>query len=153
MNSPDTTRISLARLELLLGFIPPLLRNIDQDAFAAKPAPEKWSRLEILGHLCDSASNNIQRLIRVQYEDAPRIAYDQNAWVRCGRHQEMDAAHLVAYWTALNAHFLAVARLLPADVLDRVCLAGAPEPVTMAFLIDDYLRHLEHHLHQLVAYE
>jgi hypothetical protein len=33
---------------------------------ARKPAPDRWSKKEILGHLIDSAGNNHQRFVRSQ---------------------------------------------------------------------------------------
>ena len=32
-----------------------------------KPAPGKWSRKELLGHLIDSAANNHHRFIKIQF--------------------------------------------------------------------------------------
>ena len=43
-----------------------------------KTQPEKWSKAEVVGHLIDSAQNNIQRFIRAQYEGAPNHFYNQN---------------------------------------------------------------------------
>ena len=36
-----------------------------------RPAPQKWSKKEILGHLCDSAIHNLQRFINIQFEKQP----------------------------------------------------------------------------------
>ena len=48
----------------------------------AKPIPTKWSKIEILGHLVDSAQNNLRRFICGQYESIPPlIVYDQDFWV------------------------------------------------------------------------
>ena len=34
------------------------------------PAPGKWSPKQIIGHLIDSASNNHQRFVRVQFDSS-----------------------------------------------------------------------------------
>jgi hypothetical protein len=67
---------SLHRLHYLCRIIPPLLLVIDEQTFSHKPAPGKWSKKEIPGHLVDSANNNHQRFLRAQFEDVPAIFYD-----------------------------------------------------------------------------
>lgn len=69
--------ISVQRLQYLIDIIPEKLAGINEREFGLKPAVTKWSKKEMLGHLIDSATNNHQRFIRVQYENAPVIVYDQ----------------------------------------------------------------------------
>ncbi|WP_252361799.1 hypothetical protein [Paenibacillus terrae] len=45
--------------------------SISEHEFNAKPFPEKWSKKEILGHLCDSASNNHRRFIMIKHSRSP----------------------------------------------------------------------------------
>src|ERR1039458_6047608 len=45
---------TIARLEALLRTVPQRLVDIPDDAVALKPAPNRWSKKEILGHLIDS---------------------------------------------------------------------------------------------------
>src|SRR4030095_2595683 len=42
------------------------LRLLQETEVSLKPAPGKWSKKEILGHLIDSATNNHQRFVRTQ---------------------------------------------------------------------------------------
>ena len=64
---------TINQLELILGEYPALLTQISETEFAAKPLPHKWSKKEILGHLIDSAQNNIRRFVVSQYEEKPTI--------------------------------------------------------------------------------
>ena len=43
------------------------LRQIDEASASLRPAPGKWSRKEILGHLIDSAANNHQRFVHAAF--------------------------------------------------------------------------------------
>jgi hypothetical protein len=55
---------------------------ISADAAAKPLAPGKWSIQQVVGHLIDSANNNLQRLIRLQLTaqlDFP--GYQQDDWV------------------------------------------------------------------------
>jgi hypothetical protein len=68
-------------LENIISTYTSLLYKIDEKEYLLKPAPEKWSKKEILGHLVDSAQTNIRRFVVAQYEEQPHIVYAQNAWV------------------------------------------------------------------------
>lgn len=143
---------TIHRLQYLCDILPGLLRKISEQDFSHKPSPEKWSKKEILGHLIDSAANNHQRFLRVQFEDAPHIVYDQVNWNRYSHHQSMNTEHLISFWEIYNRHLLTIIQAIPPENVQRMCKINAPEPVTLQWVIEDYVRHMEHHLRQLVAY-
>ena len=59
-----------------------LLRSVSEAEAARQPAPGKWSKKEILGHLVDSASNNHQRFVRARFQDELVFpGYEQDDWV------------------------------------------------------------------------
>ncbi len=140
---------TLERLEYLLDTIPAALDNIPDVEFSHKPAPGKWSKKEILGHLVDSAANNHQRFIRARYEEVPFIVYDQDQWNALNYYHQTDKKELIAFWTLYNRHLVHLVKHIPAHELDKECHTGKIAPVTLAWLIPDYLRHLEHHLLQI----
>lgn len=142
----------LHRLDTLIKTIPPLLGNITEAEFSLKPAPDKWSKKEILGHLIDSAANNHQRFIRGQYENVPTISYDQNQWNELHRYNETDTAHLIAFWALYNKHLLEILKHIPDENLLRECRSADGNTYTLQFLMEDYVAHLEHHLQQIVSY-
>ncbi len=61
--------------------------QIPPEAWAAKPVPERWSKQEVLGHLIDSAMNNIRRLVVSQYEPNQKMIYYQDQWVAAQNYQ------------------------------------------------------------------
>ena len=72
-----------------------LLAVSDADA-GRSPAPGKWSKKEIIGHLIDSAANNHGRFVRAQLqEDLIFLGYDQDAWVRLQHYRERSWNDLV----------------------------------------------------------
>lgn len=139
---------STARLEQLIAFVPGKLSEMDETAFSRRPAPGKWSPKEILGHLVDSAANNHQRFIRTQYEEQPLIVYNQDEWNRLNGYGHLNGQHVIVFWELYNRHLLAVIRLIPEENSGKLCRSGG-EPVTLAWLIDDYITHMEHHLRQI----
>ena len=143
---------TIERLQYLCNTIPVILTDMNEGEFSFKPSPDKWSKKEILGHLIDSATNNHHRFIRVQIEDIPLIRYDQNQWNRAGQYAQMDSKRLVSFWSVYNRHLTELLKLIPAETLSRTCNVGKEEPVTLEWLINDYVRHLEHHLQQIIEH-
>lgn len=117
-------------------------------------APGKWSRQEILGHLIDSALNNLKRFTDAQFGAVPYLVqgYDQNRLVEVNQYQHLPLAHLVALWRSLNEQILYVAEAIPTETLDRPIRLSNPveSEKTIGWLIVDYVYHLEHHLKTLL---
>lgn len=143
---------SLIRLNFLTERIPGLLAKIEESDFSHKPAPGKWSKKEILGHLVDSATNNHQRFIRGQYENKPTIGYDQNQWNNLNYYNQINSDQLIKFWTLYNKHLLELLKRIPEENLKKECLYLDGTAHTIAWLAEDYVVHQEHHLRQIVSY-
>lgn len=143
---------TIKRFRFLLETIPDKLNEINEDDFSFKPGPAKWSKKEILGHLIDSASNNHQRIIRTQYENIPHLVYDQDQWNALNFYQQMSKQHVVDTWITYNRHLLEVIIRIPITNLQMRCNSGEKTTVSLEWLINDYLVHIEHHLKQIVNY-
>jgi len=142
----------IERLKYLCAVIPPLLENVDEDVFSSKPLPDKWSKKEILGHLIDSATNNHQRFIRIQYQNEPTIFYDQNKWNTLNNYNNLSKKHLIQLWLIYNEHLIEILKIIPEQNLDLLGRTHDRQKHSLQFYIDDYISHLEHHLTQLVSY-
>ena len=141
----------IEKLEKYIDTIPVKFRMIGEDDINEKPGPDRWSKKEILGHLVDSAFNNLLRLIRVQYEPGVKIVYYQNEWVEIQDYQNLDTESVVQLWITLNRQFIRVIKHFPAEKLTEKIDTGkaVPELHSAEFLISDYLTHMEHHLNQI----
>jgi DinB superfamily len=112
----------------------------------------KWIRKEILGHLIDSAFNNQQRFVRAQLASAyVGPGYEQAAWVAVNGYRERPWRELVEIWVAANRHLAAVIERVPASKLGTPCTVGDGKPVTLEYVMQDYLTHMKHHLEQIAA--
>src|ERR1700687_679933 len=81
------------------------LFDISEPESEVRPAPGKWSKKEIIGHLIDSASNNHQRFVRTQENSNLSLpGYTQDFWVNCQHYQGEPWKTLVALWTTYNTH-------------------------------------------------
>ena len=127
------------------------LRGVtEHDAAAAREAG-KWTRKETLGHLIDSAANNHQRFVRAQFEDPfAGPGYDQRAWVTANAYAQREWRELVDVWSVLNGHLACVMAGVPPGKLQTRCVIGNGPPVTLEWLMRDYLVHMRHHLAQIL---
>jgi hypothetical protein len=143
---------SIDRLTYLCDTIPAHIRNIPDAEFTHKPGPSKWSKQEILGHLIDSATNNHQRFVRIQFESEPRIAYDQDNWNLYSYYNQLNKEHVISFWEKYNRHLLEIIKRIPAHNLPLTSIYSDNSTVTLGWLIQDYVVHLEYHLCQIVDY-
>ena len=139
-------------LESLLALAVPRLLALTETECSFRPAPHKWSKKEILGHLIDSASNNHQRFVRAQLSSEIRLpSYEQEDWVRTQAYQTESWENLVQLWKAFNLHLLHLGAEIQGERLNSMCFIGTDEPVTLEFIITDYVRHVKHHLRQIIV--
>ena len=119
-----------------------------------KPAPDKWSKKEIIGHLIDSAQINLQRFIRCTYEENFKLIYEQVEWVDANRYQEAEISDLLSLWELLNRQIIRVLEKYPAERLDAQCDSSKITVGlhTVEWLANDYVVHLKHHLDQIYQY-
>jgi hypothetical protein len=137
------------------------LREITEEQSTVKPAVDKWSQKEILGHLIDSAFNNAVRFVKCQTkEDMIFAPYDQDFWVKVQSYQEREWNELIDLWHTSNFHILNIIKHIPAEVLTRKfsyhnfdeiawIAVDKNKPVDLNYLIRDYLGHMKHHLDQI----
>jgi hypothetical protein len=121
--------------------------------FDAKPDPRKWSKKEVLGHLIDSAHNNLRRFVVGQYESTPpHIIYEQEAWVAANDYQHELGENLVTLWRLINHRIAAVLSNLPIEAYSHLCNTGKGEVSLRAldWLAADYIKHMKHHVNQIL---
>jgi len=128
------------------------LKHINEADFALKPRPDKWSKKEELGHLIDSAHNNLRRFIAGQFELNPKIIYHQNEWVMAANYQQQNSADLILLWSLLNRQICEVIKAMPVAAEERLCDTGSDsnELHSLKWLAEDYIKHLKHHLHHIL---
>jgi len=124
------------------------LKSVSHEQFQFKPSPTKWSKKEILGHLVDSAQNNIRRFIVAQYDERPKIVYNQDKWVAVTNYQQYELTDLVDLWYRLNKHLSHVLRFMPEEMSKHQ--VETEQLRDLRWLAEDYIKHLLHHLHQVL---
>jgi len=137
------------------------LAAIPDDAASRRPAPDKWSAKEIMGHLIDSAANNHARFVRAQVQDTfVFLGYGQDDWVAVQQYQRASWPDLLALWREYNLHIARIMDATSPDIRLRERhphnlheIAWQPIPVDLPATLDhmmrDYVGHLHHHLNQI----
>lgn len=137
------------------------LKAIADDEAGRPLAPGKWSAKQIIGHLIDSASNNHQRFVRAQLQNHLRFqGYHQDDWVSVQHYDREDWHCLIALWKSFNEHISHVMENVPREIalrtqtehnLDEIAWEIVPhgKPVTLGYMMRDYIGHLKHHLRQI----
>ncbi|AFM40947.1 hypothetical protein Desaci_1970 [Desulfosporosinus acidiphilus SJ4] len=140
----------IERLNYLSEVLPSKINQFSEVELMAKPNG-KWSKKEILGHLCDSATNNHHRFVRMQFEEQPFVVvpYKQNDWVIVHDYLNTQTGDIVTFWTAVNLQIINVISKIPEEKLSYLCDFGNNKVFTFLELIQDYMRHMDHHLIQI----
>jgi hypothetical protein len=141
----------LTEFSAVLQSAPRRLVDIADADAERKPAPGRWSKKEILGHLIDSASNNHQRFVRAQFSARLQFpAYEQESWVSSQAYATEPWADLVNLWLLYNRHLLHVLRHMPEEArANQVSIGGKPS-ITVEAMATSYLDHLNNHLAQIL---
>lgn len=128
------------------------LLAIPEEKTSEKAYAHKWCLKEILGHLIDSAANNHQRIVRMQeVASLGTFTYTQQHWVDSQRYIDERWVDVVEFWYCYNVHLAHVIAHVDPATLNNVCDMGYAEPATLKFVIEDYVRHVQHHLDQILS--
>lgn len=140
----------------------PILSSLDDRQTIKKPSPDKWSKKEILGHLIDSANNNLNRFQQALAQDHLVFdGYDQDDMVSRANYQEVNWQKLVDKWMDVNLKILKHLQTIsnqklkaetPDHNFHQICMRPLKknERTNLLYLVEDYVFHLEHHLSQLI---
>ena len=149
---------TINRLQYIVAECPVMIKSIPEEEFSNKPSRGKWSKKELLGHLCDSGINNLSRFVRAQFEPQPfkLLKYEQDEWVKFNYYHDDSTENVLNFWIILNKRIIEVIKKIPEDTLGRQCALGdlkEDETKSLLWLIEDYLAHMEYHLKQIIGDE
>lgn len=131
-------------------------RKFDQyseDELSEKPRPDKWSKKEVIGHLIDSGQNNLRRFIVGQYEsNPPKIVYEQDFWVKANDYQKMKGKDVIELWRLVNIQIANTLLEMDNKNYTKTCDTSkdTEQLRTLEWLAVDYIKHLKHHLNQVI---
>jgi hypothetical protein len=125
-----------------------LLDKTPEKLTAIKLKADAWSLKEILGHLVDSACNNHQRFVRLQQGNLENYpGYQQEFWAKAQQVNTFDWTSLIQLWYNYNLLLLHVITHIPDHALNNTW-QYEQQTLTLQWLVQDYFRHLFHHMQQ-----
>lgn len=128
-----------------------MIHRYSESELIYKSQPNKWSKKEILGHLVDSALNNLKRFTEVKFQSKPYkiISYNQNELVKANKYQTKNTEDILTLLLSLNQQILFVISNYSDEELQYQIELPNEKIVNLEFWVYDYVEHFSHHLNQI----
>ena len=130
-----------------------LLSSLPVEVITQRRNRQNRTIKQILGHLIDSASNNHQRMVRLQYSKDllffPDYTQDNNLWIALQDYQNEDWANLIQLWKCYNLHIIQVINSVDKNRLDNYWCDFTGAKVILREMIEGYLGHLHLHINEI----
>lgn len=128
------------------------LKSLDDQTITAHYNKQNRSIRQILGHLIDSASNNHQRIVRLQYNKIltfPDYRQDNDLWITLQDYQHADWNDLIQLWKFYNRHIIHIINTVDITQLNNYWFDFEGTKVTLQDMIEGYLTHLNLHINEI----
>jgi hypothetical protein len=130
----------------------PLYLSLSEDTIASKYNKQNRTVKQILGHLIDSAANNHQRMVRLQYNEQltfPDYRQDNDLWIKIQDYNNADWRNLIQLWKFYNLHIIQIIKAVDQTQLDNYWTDFEGTKVTLKDMIEGYLDHLYLHVNEI----
>jgi len=128
------------------------LINLPTDTITQKRNKQNRTIKQILGHLIDSAANNHQRIIRLQYNEKlifPDYQQDNDLWIALQDYQNEDWTTIIQLWKYYNLHMIQVINSVDPKKLNNSWQNFEGTTITLLQMIEGYLGHIELHFNEI----
>ena len=139
----------------ILGQTPAILRQLTEllpdERLRRRPAPGKWSVMEITAHLADVeiVISWRARLILGAENGVPILGFDQDSWVTADRYERQSLSSALDAFSALRRRNLELYRSLTAEQWDKYGLHSERGEESVRDLVKLNAGHDLNHLEQI----
>lgn len=127
-----------------------MTKKLDDALLRRKPAPDKWSALEVVCHLRDVEQRWAERLVRIAFSDRPSfLPFDVNALAATRRYNEQDPGAALKDFARLREDNLRLLRVLPASQWNRAGVHAKYGELTVHRIVDMIINHDRGHFEQI----
>jgi hypothetical protein len=142
----------LSKLQETPKAVAAVFRNASNDVVQRKPAPDKWSMLEILCHLRDVEQLFVERYGKIANHDRPQLRMiDQDALAERLRYNEDDPAVALREFQGFRAEAVALLSALAQQSWERVGVHPKRGDYSIAAHAVMHVAHDANHLARLRA--
>ncbi len=133
----------------------PTLCNLSTGEIIEKRNTQERNIKQILGHMIDSASNNLHRIIHLQYQKSPliypnyAINGNNDRWIAIQNYQNEDWSNMIKLWKYSNYHIIHVIKNINPDKLNNLWQCDEKRLISLKDGVIDYIRHLNLHLKEI----
>ena len=140
----------LAKLQETPKALAALVRGVSDDVLRRKPAPAKWSILEIACHLRDVEEFFVERYGKLANHDRPQLhGINPDELAAKLRYNEDDPALVLKEFQALRAETAAIVGALAHQAWQRVGMHPTRGEVSFAWSVEHQVEHDANHLSQI----
>lgn len=135
----------------------PRLNKLPEAVITERRNDQNRNIRQILGHMIDSASNNLHRIVHLQYQTSPLIfpnyaTYGNNdRWIAIQNYNEEDFSVLIPLWKYLHLHLIHVIKNIDRNKLENEWKADERVFLSLRDMVLDFLRHFKLHLNEIEA--
>lgn len=133
----------------------PLLETLPSEIITQRRNSQNRNIKQILGHTIDSATNNIHRIVHLQYRELP-LDYPNYAtfgnndrWIAIQDYEHEDWKIMTQLWKFLMLHIIHVIRNIDETKLDAGWIAGPDRLISLELMVKDFPVHLKLHLSEI----
>jgi len=130
----------------------PKLTSLNKEVLTERRNKQNRNVMQILGHLVDSASNNHQRMVRLQYNKElvfPDYRQDNDLWITIQNYQESNWNNLIQLWKFYNLHIIQIISQVDFLALKNSWTDFEGNKVSLQEMITGYLDHLNLHINEI----
>ena len=133
------------------------LGALPEKTISTRKNSQNRSIRQILGHMVDSATNNIHGVIYMHYQESP-VNYPDYAnlgnndrWIAIQNYQEEDWGDLIQLWVSVNKHMVHLMGQVDESFMNQQWVSALNEKITLRTLISDFPKHFKLHLNEISA--
>jgi hypothetical protein len=133
----------------------PKFLSLSQEILTLRRNKQNRTIKQILGHLIDSNSNNIHRVVHLQYQPSPltfpnyATFGNNDRWIAIQDYQNENWTIMIQLWKYSLLHFCHVIKNVNDDKMNNEWISGPDQKITLQTMIVDFPRHLKLHLSEI----
>jgi hypothetical protein len=133
----------------------PVLSNLSEEVISERRNSQNRTIKQIVGHLIDSSSNNIHRMVHLQYQDCPLVfpnyaSFGNNdRWIAIQNYQQEDWNILIQLLKFSLLHICHVIENVNHEKMNNEWIAGPDRLISLRAMIVDFPKHLKLHLSEI----